>query len=131
MNSLRHPLLKRIIRICLIAEDIGNLDTEVDDLLYNLRIVILTSRCSGVVCHPDLLAQLPVGAVFEERAVARIVKSERPAFKSLLCGSLRSHGLHIFRKAGKTGRIRHMKRICIGGSENIPAELEGRKRKFL
>ena len=134
IDSLRilcHSLLKSIVRISLVTEDVGYLYAQVNYLLHIPDIAELSGDCPRVIGHIHLTAEITHLAEFHERSVARVVERKCPSIESLFLCSLGSRLNHVCRKSVKLSGIGHIQCVCIGCGKHVLAKRKSRERKFL
>ena len=74
-----HTTLQYIISVGVIAQQLGNLATQIDESLANLKIVLrIVVRTDGVTRHVHLLSQFPLGRIRHEGRIRRHIQCESP-----------------------------------------------------
>ena len=119
-----HALLEHVVGIGLVAEQVGDFQTQVGNLLQHLAVVELTAERTRIVGAPELLLQLAVRRVGEEGDVARRMERHGPP---LLTAGLGLGGQPLADKLGKFGnglRVGDVELEGVGGGQLVLVELE-------
>ena len=62
-----HAALQHIVGIGLVAQQLGNFATQIDETLAYLKVIFAILVCTeGIACHVELLPQLALGRVGHE-----------------------------------------------------------------
>ena len=131
LRILRHPFLKRIVGIGLVAKDIRYLQARFGYLAAEFDVAVLPFRGPCVVGHPHLLTQVAACAVLHERTVARSRKVERPTLHFLGLGRLHGSLTHEIRKSLKVSLIGKVQRESVGRGQHVLPILEGQQGELL
>ena len=84
----RHAMYHHVIGKRLIAKELCQLATQIDEPLTNLEVVLaVVMNTLRVLRHIHLLTKLAAGGISHERRHRRMVESEHPAFLLAFAGS--------------------------------------------
>ena len=100
-------MTEHVVGICLIAKQLGNLTTEVDQALADIEVVFaIVVNALGIVGHIHLATQFTLGAIGHERRIAGTVEREHPTLKTVFLSRLGS---------SLAGGIRQSVELCLVG----------------
>ena len=130
LRRLCHGLIERFLCICLLAEEVCESKTGVDDLDDQAGVVKLTAHTLGSTCHIQLATDVTVVQILHHRDSSGRFEVQEPAFESFLLGIGAQHRLGVVIESGKKRLIGNEHRPSVGSLEDVLTILEGQFAQF-
>ncbi len=123
-GPLGHAVFEHVIGIALVAQEVGDAQTQLGDALHDLRVVVLAAHAARVVRTPQPLLERAVRRVGQERHVARGVERHGPPLAAARPGL---GGQLLAQELGQLGHLRRVvdvEREGVGRSQHVLTEAE-------
>ena len=129
----RHLVRHHIGRIGGVAQQVGLLRTQADEVVDELFVIVLVTVVATVqIGLVELLAQRPLRRIGQERDEAGLVEREDPlAAAAQLVGLLAGGIAHTGRESVEVGLVRNLEREVVVLGQQIVAETDCHARQLL